>query len=103
MIFFYIWKNLYYKKVSLVAAMTVSGLFSASVGKDVSSLMGIMSEKEFLETSKELRGSTNALPAQDCVPVTYHGCIHATTCISNFTFEKFDEWVERIEENYCNN
>lgn len=84
----------------LITALSVTATLSASNGDK------ILPKNEKIETvivkDKREKNAQNA-SVQDCVTVNYHGCTHATTCISEFTIEAAMEWVEKIENNYCNN
>ncbi|AZZ59294.1 hypothetical protein [Riemerella anatipestifer] len=86
------------KKIIFIAALSFAGVLSASTGDKVSPAS---KTSEVVEAKPKKAKKEDKASEEDCVRVIYHGCIDATTCISDFSFEKLEEWVGKLEKNYC--
>ncbi|MFX1667538.1 hypothetical protein JZ968_05020 [Riemerella anatipestifer] len=86
------------KKIIFIAALSFAGVLSASTGDKVSPAS---KTSEVVEAKPKKAKKEDKVSVADCVRVTYHGCVDATTCIPDFSFEKAGEWVGKLEKNYC--
>lgn len=88
--------KLYHEKVFFIATLLVAGVMSAkSTSNEM--LKNMTSKVKVKKVSK----SDKRLITSGCIRTYYHGCTHATACLSSI--EKAIEWAEKIHENYCSN